>query len=452
MRTIRTQNPATEVILHTYTTMSEADVDARLAQAVEHFAYTRRQSVEERQRWLRQLAEGLERNAERAAAIATMEMGKTNREARGELYKCAAACRYYAEHAPQMLAPHDVGEAATVYLEPLGPLLAIMPWNFPYWQVIRALAPAIALGNPVLLKHAENVWGCAQILEDIVHEAGLPSGAFQQLRIRVAEVARVIADARVRAVTLTGSERAGRAVAAQAGAAIKPVVLELGGSDAFVVLADADFDAAVDAAVRARYQNAGQSCIAAKRFIVEAPLYDRFVRALGERVAALVCDDPVFESTDVGPLAREDLREQLDAQVRTSVGFGARAVTGGEALSGRGFFYAPTVLAEVHEELPAFREELFGPVASVIVARDEEDAVRLANATPFGLGASIWTTPARGRALASSLDAGVVSVNRMTASDPRLPFGGIKNSGIGRELSVEGLRAFANIKAVVYGD
>lgn len=449
MRTLRTHNPADESFLKEYQISSDADIDTALADAHALYAQRSQHSTEERQAWLLQLSLHIEANIEKAAKLATEEMGKPIREARAELQKSASVCRYYAEHAAQLLAPTPIDDFAEVLLEPIGPILAIMPWNFPFWQLFRILAPAIALGNPVVLKHAENVSGCALLCQDIVREAKLPHAVLQTLIVPVHHVQRIIEDPRIAGVTLTGSERAGRIVAAQATQALKPVVLELGGSDPFIVLADADLPAALDAAVRGRFQNSGQSCIAAKRIIVEAPLYDRFVRQYAAKVEALVCDNPIYESTQVGPLARADLLETLERQVAETIGYGARCVTGGRRRPGRGFFFEPTVLAEVTETMPAFREEIFGPVASITVAKDHEDAIRLANATPFGLGASLWCESTRGRKLAHAIQAGTVAINCVTASDPRTPFGGTKHSGFGRELGSEGLRSFANIKTVL---
>lgn len=451
MSTIRTKNPSNESFLQEYPIQDPESVERTLTNAQQLFAAHSEHSLETRQFWLRALADATEKAVDRLANTATEEMGKPIREARSEVRKCATVCRYYADNAESLLRTQHISDFAEVRLEPLGPILAIMPWNFPYWQVYRVLAPAILLGNPILLKHAENVWGCATELVKLVEAAGLPNATLQNLFIPVERISSIIEDERVRGVTLTGSEAAGRAVAAQAGRAIKPVVLELGGSDPFIVLADADIDAALDAALKGRFRNNGQSCIAAKRIIVEAPLYDVFVRRYAEKVRALKCDDPVFDSTDIGPLARADLRDELERQVRETIGYGARCVVGGDKPSGRGFFFEPTVLADVTETMVPYREELFGPVACVSMAQDADDAIRLGNLTPFGLGASIWTTSERGRALASRIQAGNVSINGVTASDPRVPFGGIKNSGIGRELSFYGLQSFANIKAVFLG-
>lgn len=442
-------NPSNELLFHTW----PADDDVRIERALDaasalHLRWEL-EAPSTRVPLLLRFAEVLEKHNERCASLATQEMGKPIREARAELTKCAQAFRYYAEHGPALLADQTVPGVGFIARAPLGPILAIMPWNFPFWQLFRVAAPALLLGNPVVLKHAENVPGCARMIESLAREAGAPEGALTTLLVPRERTESIIKDPRIAAVTLTGSERAGSAVAAIAGAQLKPLVLELGGSDPFVVLADADLSQAVDSAVRARMQNSGQSCIAGKRFIIEAPIYDRFVRLFAERVGGLTCDDPVFESTQVGPIARADLLEELEDQVRHSVGFGARVVCGGKRRPGRGFFFEPTVLAEVRPEHRVFREEVFGPVAAVIRADDAEHAIALANDTNYGLGASIWTTQARGLELSRQLRAGNVGVNQIVRSDPRAPFGGIKRSGFGRELGLDGLLAFANTKTTI---
>mgnify|MGYP002620465095 CR=1 FL=1 len=446
-----TINPADESVIERYPLTSSAAVDAALDAAVRAWSSWGLGPLEPRVGLLRRLAEALRSRRDPLSRLITAEMGKPVREARAELDKCAATCLWYADHAAQLLAPRAIevpDGAAQVIAEPLGPLLAIMPWNFPFWQVIRCAAPAVALGNPVLLKHAPNTTGCALACAELFAAAGAPEGVFATLVVEVDQVEGLIADPRVAAVTLTGSERAGSAVAAAAGRAIKPVVLELGGSDPFIVLADADVDRALEVAVQARMMNSGQSCIAAKRIIVEAPLYDRFVRRFAERVEALVCDDPAFESTQVGPLARRDLLEQFEQQVEATIGWGARCVTGGGRGRHPGFFFTPTVLAEVPERAPAAREELFGPAAALWLAHDAEHALALANDTSFGLGAALWTRPERAPELTRALRAGFVAVNGMVRSDARVPFGGIRRSGVGRELGSEGLMAFANLKTV----
>jgi succinate-semialdehyde dehydrogenase/glutarate-semialdehyde dehydrogenase len=379
-------------------------------------------------------------------------MGKLLSEARAEVAKCALACDYYAEQAPAFLADEviasDAGKSLVAY-QPLGTVLAVMPWNFPLWQVFRFLAPTLAAGNTGLLKHASNVPQCALAVERLVQEAGFPEGVFRTLLIDARDVAGVIADPRVQAVTLTGSEPAGRQVAATAGEQLKKSVLELGGSDAFVVLEDADLDLAVPQAVASRFLNAGQSCIAAKRFIVLAAVAEDFVARFKTAIEALTPGDPTAADSSLAPMARTDLREELHAQVQASVAAGATLVTGGSVMAGPGAFYAPTLLDHVGPGMAAFEEELFGPVATVIRVADEAEALAVANDSRFGLGGSVWTRDTtRGEAFARRLQAGAAFVNGMVKSDPRLPFGGIKASGYGRELSHFGLHEFVNAKTV----
>lgn len=388
--------------------------------------------------------------------LAVREMGKILPEAEAEVLRCARACRFYARQAPRYLAgetfPSETGRRMVV-LEPLGVILAVMPWNFPYWQIIRAAAPILAAGNVMVVKPAPNVMSVAEALRELFEEAGFPDGTFRLLRVEEGLVAEAIAHPAVRGVTLTGSARAGAAVGAAAGAAIKKAVMELGGSDPFIVLADAVLEDCCTAAETARMRACGQACIAAKRFIVEAPLHAAFIDRLAKRLAAHVPGDPLDPGTTVGPLAREDLLENLERQVRESVAAGARLLLGGKRLPRPGYFYAPTLLADVRPGMPAFDEELFGPVAAVVEAADAEDAVRLANASPYGLGASVWTADtARGLAIARRIEAGMVSVNAVPRSDFRLPFGGVKRSGYGRELSRFGLTEFCNIKTLVVED
>ena len=386
----------------------------------------------------------------------TAEMGKPIRSATDEILKCARGCRYYAQNAEQFLADEEIRtEARRSYIryEPLGPVLAIMPWNFPFWQVFRFAAPALMSGNVVLLKHAPNVPQCAMAIETIFSDAGFPEGVFQNLLIETNQVPAILEDSRVRAVTLTGSDRAGRDVAARAGHALKKTVLELGGSDPFIVMPSADLDEAVRVAVKSRTGNSGQSCIAAKRFIIvsngESSIADRFLQRLVPAMEALKVGDPTDPSTDLGPLARRDLVEKLDAQVRSTVARGARLLTGGAPLPGPGCYYPPTILTDIPADSPAYREELFGPVASVFVVPGIDEAIRLANDTIFGLGASVWTNDTREQArFVNELDAGQVFVNAMVASDPRVPFGGVKNSGYGRELGSLGIREFVQAKTV----
>ncbi len=445
-------NPATGETIADHAFLSDAALDAALTRSAEAAARTRARPLAARVDAVSALAERLEADTERLARLATDEMGKTLAQARAEVRKCAAAARALAQMAPEAFADRAVQTAAArsfVAREPLGPLLAIMPWNFPYWQALRAAVPTLLAGGSVLLKHAPNVLGCADAFTAAFHAAGFGDGFFEHIPIETERVAGVIADPRVAAVTLTGSEKAGRAVAAAAGGALKPCVLELGGSDPFVVLADADIQEAARVGVQARTQNNGQSCIAAKRFIVEASVADAFTEAFVAGMTALTVGDPTDEATDVGPLAREDLRETVADQTRRAVAEGARLVCGGHLPDGAGYFFPPTVLTHVAEGSVPFAEEIFGPVAAISVARDAEEAVRLANATRFGLGASVWTADLdRGVRVARQLRAGVVSVNALVASHAELPFGGVGASGMGRELGLEGMRAFTNEKSV----
>ncbi|MCL6650233.1 MAG: NAD-dependent succinate-semialdehyde dehydrogenase [Chloroflexi bacterium] len=412
-------------------------------------------AVAERAAAVRALAEVLRARRDDWALLITREMGKPIVEAEAEIEKCAWNCEYFAEHGPGFLADLPVPTEAResyVAFDPLGVVLAIMPWNFPFWQVFRFLAPALVAGNTAVLKHAANVPGCALAIEEAVRQAGLPDGVLRTLLISTAEVEQVIADRRIAAVTLTGSSAAGEAVAAAAGKRIKKQVLELGGSDPFIVLADADLDAAARTAARARNQNSGQSCIAAKRFIVVDRVFDAFTERFVQAMANLRVGNPMERETQVGPMARDDLRHQLELQVRASVVQGAQVLLGGKRVPGRGYFYQPTVLSGINREMPVWREETFGPVAALMRARDEQEAMQLANDTQYGLGASIWTGDAeRGKRLARRIEAGNVFINGMVASDPRLPFGGVKRSGYGRELGVFGVREFVNIKTIWVG-
>jgi succinate-semialdehyde dehydrogenase/glutarate-semialdehyde dehydrogenase len=445
-------NPATGETLRTFETWTDAQIDAALARADAAWRAYRHTPLADRARWLSAAADILEQEKGRLGRIMTLEMGKPIGAARAEAAKCASACRYYAEHGAQLLAdePLDAG-AGTSYLkfQPIGPVLAVMPWNFPFWQVFRFAAPALMAGNAGLLKHASNVPQCALEIEDVIRRAGFPGDIFQTLQIGSAQVARVIDDPRVQAVSLTGSEPAGAQVAAQAGRQLKKTVLELGGSDPFVVMASADLERAVRTAVDARVLNNGQSCIAAKRFLVDARIASDFEGQFVRAMQALRIGDPLDESTQLGPLATPDILEGLDQQVRSSVAAGARLLTGGYRLDRPGNFYAPTVLADVPKDSPAYREELFGPVAVLFRTDGIEDAIRIANDTDFGLGASVWTNDTEEqRRLVDEIEAGMVFVNGMVASDPRLPFGGVKRSGYGRELSAYGIREFVNVKTV----
>ncbi|MBW7934820.1 MAG: aldehyde dehydrogenase family protein [Gemmatimonadaceae bacterium] len=446
-------NPATGDVLAHVADHSDDALEARLARAASAAPEWRTHSLAGRTALLRRLADRLDAECDALARLATLEMGKPLAAARQEVAKCALACRYYADEAPAMLAPErvmrDGREDGAVHYLPLGVLLAIMPWNFPYWQAIRAAAPALAAGNVVLLKHASNVPQCALAIERLVAEAGAPDGVFTTLLISGARAGALIDDPRVSAVTLTGSEAAGRDVGARAGRAIKPCVLELGGSDPFVVLASADLDAAARTAAAARCINNGQSCIAAKRFIVHTDVYDAFVARFTEAVRALRVGDPLRDDTDVGPLATAAIFEEVADQVRRTVGAGARVLCGGDAPGGTGLFFPPTVLVDVPRDSAAAREEVFGPVAPVFRAASADEALAIANDTAFGLGAAVFTRDAaEAERFALGIEAGTVFVNAMMASDPRFPFGGIKASGIGRELAREGLRSFVNVKAV----
>jgi succinate-semialdehyde dehydrogenase / glutarate-semialdehyde dehydrogenase len=445
-------NPASGKTLRTFPALTEAEVDARLARAMTAWRAYRRTSLADRARWLSAAANLLEAERDRYGRIMTLEMGKPIVAARAEAAKCATACRYYAEHGERLLADEEIDAGAgRSYLryQSIGPVLAVMPWNFPFWQVFRFAAPILMAGNVGLLKHASNVPGCAMVIEQILQRAGFPEDAFQTLLIGSDQVARLIDDERVKAVSLTGSEAAGVEVAGQAGRQIKKTVLELGGSDPFIVMPSADLDRTARAAAEARTINNGQSCIAAKRFIVDRSVAAAFEPRFVTAMLSLKVGDPMDESTQIGPLATPAILEDLDRQVRTSVQMGARVLIGGARMDRPGNYYAPTVLTDVPPESPAYREELFGPVAVLLHADGAGDAIRLANDTPFGLGASAWTSdPAEQSQFIDELEAGMVFINGMVASDARLPFGGVKRSGYGRELSACGLREFVNIKTV----
>ncbi|MEU1006600.1 aldehyde dehydrogenase family protein [Streptomyces tibetensis] len=452
--TIRTTDPVTGQPLAEYEAWDTGRVEAAVERAHAAARAWARVPVNERATRVGHLATILREHKETLTHLAVSEMGKPIGEAEGEVGKSALTAEYYAEHGPGILADERVdidGAEAWVAHEPVGLVLAVMPWNFPVWQVMRFAIPTLVAGNGVLLKHASNVTGSALALQDLFVEAGLPEHLVTALVIADSDVpdvtARLIEDDRVAAVTLTGSNRAGAAVGSAAGRAAKKSVLELGGSDAFMVLDDADVEPAAAAAVKARFTNSGQSCVCAKRFIVAAPVADAFTAAFVTAVEALRIGDPRARGTRIGPLARDDLRAAIQRQVQESVAAGARLLTGGKPLPGDGYFYQPTVLADTGPGLPAFDEETFGPLAAIAVARDDEDAVRLANATPYGLGLSIWTAdPSRGVALARRVTSGAAFINAIVASDPRLPFGGTKRSGYGRELAASGIREFTNTR------
>ena len=449
---MESRNPASGESIRSYDEHDAAEVERRIAKSFDAWQAWRETTFDARAGLLLRAADILESEKAEIGLLMTIEMGKPIKAAVAEAEKCAWACRYYAEEGARFLADehvHTEADMSWVRYEPMGPVLAIMPWNFPFWQCFRFIAPALMAGNTGLLKHASNVPGCALAIEDVVRRAGFPDGVFQTLMVGADAVDRIIADARVRAVTLTGSEGAGRAVGASAGREIKTSVLELGGSDAFVVMPSADLDAAVKTAVQARTVNNGQSCIAAKRFIVHASIAEPFLEGFVKRMRALRIGDPLDETTEVGPLATEKIRDDLHEQVRATVQAGARVLTGGVPVDRPGWFYEPTVLVDAPAGSVARVEELFGPVATVLVARDLDEAIALANETRFGLGASAWTRDAAERdRFVRELEAGMVFINAMVASDPRLPFGGVKQSGYGRELGRHGIREFVNAKAV----
>ena len=450
---IESINPATGKRLHSYPALSAREAIRRLERAEQAFRAWRRASFAQRAAILRGAGERLRQRAGEYAVLMAQEMGKPVTQGRAEAEKCAWGCEYYAEHAERFLAPEPTPTDASksfVAFEPLGVILAVMPWNFPFWQVFRAAVPALMAGNAVALKHASNVPGCALAIEGLFREAGLPEGLFSALLVETAAVGDLIAHPLVAGVTLTGSTQAGQAVAATAGSHLKKMVLELGGSDPYLILADADVEAAAKTCAAARLVNSGQSCIAAKRFIVEAPVRRRFEERLVDAMQEARMGDPLDETVAVGPLARHDLREVLHRQVTQSLSAGARCLLGGTVPDSPGAFYPPTVLTDVRKGMPAFDEETFGPVAAVIEAADEDEAVRLANDSWFGLGAAVFTRDSqRGERLAATqLEAGTCVVNGSVHSDPRLPFGGIKQSGYGRELGIFGIREFVNVKAV----
>jgi acyl-CoA reductase-like NAD-dependent aldehyde dehydrogenase len=452
---IHSINPATEEVLKSFEQCSEKQIAEALEKANEAFRSWRKTSLDERAVRMHRAAAYLRRHGARMANLITIEMGKPIVEAEAEVEKCAWNCDVYADDARRFLQDEArVSNATESYVQylPLGVILAVMPWNFPFWQVFRFAAPALMAGNTCILKHASNVPQCALAIEEVFHEAGFPEPAFRSLLVPGSAVAPLIESAHVAAVTLTGSEAAGSTVASQAGRACKKTVLELGGSDPFIVLEDADLEAAARAAVRARYQNTGQSCIAAKRFIIVDALYRQFEEGFLAETRALKVGDPLDRETRIGPLARPDLRDDLDRQVRESVARGARLLMGGQRRTGPGYFYNPTVLAEVTPDTPAGREEVFGPVAALMRVRNADEAVRVANGSPYGLGSSLWTSDlTRARRLAREIEAGQVFINGIVASDPRLPFGGVKQSGYGRELSEFGIREFVNIQTVWIG-
>ena len=449
---IATMSPMTGQVLKSFEPHSDAQIEAKLQRAADTFATYRNTSFAERARMMFKAAEILDREKETYARLMTTEMGKTLRSAVEEAQKCATGCRYYAERAERFLADEVIETSAArsyVKYQPIGPILAVMPWNFPFWQVLRFAAPALMTGNVGLLKHASIVPQCALAIEELFRKAGFPEGAFQTLLIGSAKVERILDDPRVKAATLTGSEGAGIQVGMAAAKRIKKVVLELGGSDPFIVMPSANLEAAVTTAVKARIVNNGQSCISAKRFIVAEPIADEFERRFVQKMEALRVGDPFDDNTELGPLSSAEGVADLERDVRATVTAGGKVLTGGKPLDRPGNFYAPTVLTNIPKDSPAYREEFFGPVASVFRVKDIDEAIRLANDTRFGLGASAWTNDAKERErFINEIEAGLVFINKMVASDPRVPFGGVKWSGHGRELCSHGIREFVNVKTV----
>ncbi len=451
----RSLNPATGELFGSYNLHDEAQIEAGLSKSWFAWQQLRAMGVSERADLLRALADRLEAHREDYARLMTLEMGKPINEARGEINKCAVTCRVTADLGPGWLEPMQVpspARASRVRYEGVGPIFAVMPWNFPFWQVIRFFAPAFLAGNTTVVKHAENVPACADALEAVFREAGMPEGTLVNLRVDHPTAARIIADERIRSVTVTGSVRAGRNIAATAGSVGKKAVLELGGSDPFIVFADADFDAAVRTAIQARLSNSGQSCVCAKRFLVEKSIAGRFTEAFVEGMRKVTYGDPLDEKNHLGPLARADLRSSLQSQLDGALAGGARAALKGGSVDGTGYFFAPTILTDVADDNVAAREELFGPVAPVIPFADEADAIRIANGTEFGLAAAVWTRDEdRARRMEIALEAGAVFINDMVRSDAHISFGGIKASGYGRELGQVGIHEFTNAKTVWIG-
>jgi len=449
---IASTDPATRQVMKTFEPLTDSQIEEKLQRGAHAFAEYRKTPFAERARMMLKAADIFDNEKESHARLMTSEMGKTLRSAVEEAVKCAWACRYYAENAERFLADEIVetnAKRSYVHYQPMGAILAVMPWNFPFWQVVRFVAPALMAGNVGLLKHASNVPQCALKLEEVFCRAGFPAGVFQTLLIGSKQVDAILNDPRIVAATLTGSEQAGVEVGMGAAKRIKKVVLELGGSDPFIVMPSANLDEAVATGVKARIINNGQSCIAAKRFIVAEPIADEFQRRFVSKMEALKVGDPFDESTELGPLATPQGVEDLERDVQQTVAAGARVLTGGRKLDRPGNFYAPTVLSDIPKNSPAYREELFGPVACLFRAKSLDDAIRIANDTRFGLGASAWTNDDKEREqLVNELEAGMVFINRMVASDPRLPFGGVKQSGYGRELGPFGIREFSNIKTV----
>jgi succinate-semialdehyde dehydrogenase/glutarate-semialdehyde dehydrogenase len=445
-------NPATGEVIKKFEALTDEQIEQKLELSASAFKRHRKTTFAERSRWMACAAEVLEKDTDRFARIMTLEMGKTLESARAEALKCASACRYYVENAERFLADEEVRTDATrsfIRYQPIGAVLAVMPWNFPFWQVFRFAAPALMAGNVGLLKHASNVPQCALAIEDIFREAGFAEGVFQTLLIGVDKVQRVLDDPRVVAATLTGSGPAGSKVASEAGRQIKKTVLELGGSDPFIVMPSANVKAAAETAIRARVINNGQSCIAAKRFLVAESVAEEFTKLFVGGMKSLRVGDPMLPTTDVGPLSTPAMVSDLEKQVGDLVKGGAKVLTGGNRIPGPGNFFEPTVITDIAVGTPAYYEELFGPAAMLFVVKDADEAVRLANDSPFGLGASAWTNdPNEQMTFINEIESGMVFINGMVASDPRLPFGGVKQSGYGRELGLYGIREFVNAKTV----
>ena len=449
---IATINPVTGEVVKQFQALTDAEVDGRIAKAAKAFQSFRKTSFADRAKWMLKAGEILEAEKTELGRLMTLEMGKTFSSAVAEAAKCASACQYYAENAAKFVADEVIETSATksyIHYQPVGIVLAVMPWNFPFWQVFRFIAPGLMAGNVGLLKHASNVPQCALKIEEILVRAGFPAGVFQTLLIGASQVDHILNDPRVAAATLTGSEQAGIQVGVSAAKRIKKVVLELGGSDPFIVMPSANIDEAASTAVKARVINNGQSCIAAKRFIVHEQIADKFEKEFVSRMQALKLGDPFDEKTDVGPLATRDAVKDLDADVQKTLHAGAKLLAGGKPVNGPGNFYLPTVLTNIPKDSPAYREEFFGPVASIFRVKNLDEAIAIANDSRFGLGASAWTNdPAEREQLINELEAGMVFINQMVASDPRVPFGGVKASGHGRELGPYGIREFTNIKTV----
>jgi len=449
---IATINPATGEVLKTFTALTDAQVDQKIAKAAKTFQTFRKTPFADRTRWMNKAADILDSEKEALGRLMTLEMGKTLSSAIAEAEKCAVGCRYYAQNAEKFLTDEVIATTASksyIHYQPLGIVLAVMPWNYPLWQVFRFVAPGLMAGNVGLLKHASNVPQSALKIEEIVTRAGFPDGVFQTLLVGAAQVDRILNDPRVAAATLTGSEQAGIQVGVSAAKRIKKVVLELGGSDPFIVMPSANFEEAVSTAVKARVLNNGQSCIAAKRFIVHDKIAEQFEKEFVRRMQSLKLGDPFDSKTDVGPLANSDAVKDLDTDVQKTVQAGAKLLTGGKPASGPGYFYEPTVLTNIPKESPAYREEFFGPVASIFRVKSIDEAIAIANDSRFGLGASAWTNdPAERQRFVNDIEAGMVFINQMVVSDPRVPFGGVKASGHGRELGPYGIREFTNAKTV----